>query len=254
MRVMSAVDAMRAHSCASDATTALAPTRKTHYDSSCMAHRTYSEAEVQEILRVAIERHSQQASLNRQDIEDIATDMGLEAPAIRRAIEQFDRTHELEAELVVLRRRRHHSLWSTSATWLIVNGGMWGLCAVTQSGFWNACYWTAGVSGTLLLLKAQWTLFRNPDKDRRRAEKRLAARHSADHQREKKRSRAKPPQRQRSASSRSGQGSPSMTQLEALIERGVTELLEAAAKKMGLNPKEPPAPNSEKKKDPADRG
>lgn len=200
-----------------------------------MDERTYSEDEVQAVLRRAVEQHSQQTALRREDLFSIAEDMGIPAKTVRSAILDVERDSALTDELAVLQRSRRHSLASSFVTWAVVNGGLLGVCAATQAGFWDVCYWTLGIWGTLLVLKAQRTIFPNPDRDRRRAEKSYskriaaeqldAARHRTVLEREARRLRPRP----------AGGTSNLMNQLDAIVEQGVTDLVEAAARKMGVS-------------------
>lgn len=200
-----------------------------------MSAPTYTEDEVQAIFRQAVEQHSQQTALGRDDLISIAEDMGIPAQAVHNAILEVERDRVVSKELTRLNRSRRHSLGSAVATWAIVNAGLFGLCAATGGRFWIACYWTVGVWGTIILLKAQHALFPSLDKDRLKAEKTLRKR-KATAQLEEARQRTILEREARRARPRSSSGRRDVLgQLDTIIEQGVSDLLQGAARKMGIS-------------------
>ena len=96
--------------------------------------RTYSDDEVREILRLAIEREASDPSgLGRDDLLHAAAELGIPTEAIDRAIAQVEHDRVLDAEITALRAERRRSLVSHATTWVIVCTALLGLDVLDRS-------------------------------------------------------------------------------------------------------------------------
>ncbi len=190
-----------------------------------MATRRYTEEEVTAILRRAVERHGGGGLLEREDLVEAAREVGIEPSAVHDAIDEFDRDRDLQREIDLLRRQRQRELGSSAATWAIVNTGLLALCGATGGDWLWACAWTAGPWGMWLLLRAKGALLPNPRRERKLALRALEERQERERRRRVARLRA---ERARGA----GWG------VESMLEQGVSELLSAAARRMGVRVEE----------------
>jgi hypothetical protein len=182
-----------------------------------MAERTYTDAQVREILRRAVEQGTDNGRLGRDDLIAAARDVGIAAEAVEAAITEVETEHELTEEMAKLQRERRHELASSFGTWAIVNAGLFGIDWATGGGWWF--YWPLGTWGIALLLRLKGEVFANRARDRKAAERRMELRRR---QREREQAEAR---RQRSRRTDS-------SGLEGVIERGVEELLGAAARRI----------------------
>src|SRR3954462_7475429 len=91
-----------------------------------MPERTYTEAQVREILRRAGERGTDAGGLGREDLIAAAGDGGMAPGAVDVAIGGLEEGTELTEELVKLQRERRQGLPSSFSTWAIVNTGLFG--------------------------------------------------------------------------------------------------------------------------------
>jgi hypothetical protein len=184
-----------------------------------MAERTYTDEQVREILRRAVQRGSDTGGLAREDLLAAAGDVGIAPEAVDAAILELESEGELKEELSTLQRERRHGLASAFATWGIVNAGLFGIDWVTGGGWWF--YWPLGSWGIVLLLRLKGEMFADRDRDRKEAQRRLEQRRR---RREREQAEAR---RQRERAQRQNSGG-----LEAVIERGVEDLLGAAARRI----------------------
>jgi hypothetical protein len=194
-----------------------------------MSERSYSEDEVREILRRAVDRDAgQSGQLDRARLVAAAQEIGIDPAAIDHAILDIERDRAVDLELTSLRLERRHDFISSLSTWGIVNSGLFAIDWANGGGWWF--YWPLTVWGMMLMLRYKGLLFKNDIKDRRQAASKLEAR-----QVELARQAAK--QRRKSKG----------RQLEEVIERGVDLLVAAAARRLDSNqhpsrPPEPPPP------------
>jgi 2TM domain-containing protein len=195
-----------------------------------MPERSFSEDEVREILRRAVDRDAgQSGQLDRDRLVAAAEEIGIGAADVDHAIAEIERDRTLESELAALRLERRHEFVSSVSTFGIVNTGLLAIDWANGGGWWF--YWPLTVWGMLLMLRYKGLLFKNETRDRKRAAQRLEARHE-----ELARQVAK---QRRKAKSR---------QLEAVIERGVDLLVAAAARHLegdrraARSPEPPPPP------------
>lgn len=184
-----------------------------------MPERTYTDAQVREILRRAVAQGTDTGGLGREDLIAAARDVGIAAEAVDAAIVELETESELSEELVKLQRERRHELASSFSTWAIVNTGLFGLDWATGGGWWF--YWPLGTWGIALLLRLKGELFANRASDRKAAERRVQLRRA---QREREQAEARREQARKQRQDSSG--------LEGVIERGVQELLGAAARRI----------------------
>ena len=192
-----------------------------------MVERRYTDEEVAAIRRRAVERQSGEGLLDRDDLVEAAREVGIDSRAVHDAILEFDGDRDLEREIALLRRHRRRQLASNFGTWAIVNGGLLGLCFATGGEWLQACAWTAGPWAVALLLRGKSALFPNPAKERAKGVAALEERRARE-----RRERAA----QRKAERRDkGEG----RGVDEILERGVSELLSAAARRMGARVEEP---------------
>jgi len=184
-----------------------------------MPERIYTDAQVREILRRAVERGTDAGGLGHDDLMAAAGEVGIAPEAVETAITELEAEGELQEELAKLRSERRHDLASHFATWAIVNAGLFGIDWATGGGWWF--YWPLGSWGIFLLLRLKGEVFAKPAEDRRTAERRMELR-----QRRREREQAEARRRSERAKRQDSSG------LEGVIERGVEELLGAAARRI----------------------
>jgi hypothetical protein len=184
-----------------------------------MPERTYTDEQVREILRRAVERSAGPGGLDREDLIAAAADVGIGAEAVHTAIGELERESELQEEVAKLKRERRRSLASNFSTWAIVSSGLFGIDWATGGGWWF--YWPLGGWGVLLLLELKGALFANPAHDQEKAAQRISHR-----QRQREREQAEQ-RRLHERERRQRLGG-----IEGAVERGVEELLSAAARRI----------------------
>jgi hypothetical protein len=185
-----------------------------------MPDRTYTDAEVREILRRAVERGPENGGLARADLIAAAQDAGISPRAVETAIQELDSERELNEEVEKLKRERRHEVASSVGTWAIVNTGLFAIDWANGGGWWF--YWPLGIWGLTIALKLKGALLPNPAHERQEAERRLARRQR---QREREQSQARRREEEARKQVRGG--------LEGVIERGVEDLMDAAARRIG---------------------
>src|SRR5690606_12076460 len=116
-----------------------------------MKEHSYTEDEVREILRRAVERDAAQAThLDRERLIQAAAEIGIDRVTVDHAIEEVERERDVERELLSLRRERKHELISSVGTWGIVNSGLLAIDVATGEGLWF--YWPLTIWAMVLLL------------------------------------------------------------------------------------------------------
>jgi hypothetical protein len=194
-----------------------------------MPERSFSEEEVREILRRAVDREAgRSGGLDRERLIAAAQEIGIDAAHVDHAIHEVERDRGVETELASLRLERRHEAVSSLSTFGIVNSGLLALDFANGGGWFF--YWPLTVWGMILLLRYKGLLFKNDLKDRKAAAERIEKR-----QAELERQLAK--QRRKAKGQR----------LEDVIERGVDALVEAASRHLeggrrSARPPEPPPP------------
>lgn len=194
-----------------------------------MAERTFSEEEVREILRRAVDREAGRGGgLDRERLIAAAQEIGIDAAHVDHAIGEVERDRSVEKELASMRLERRHEAVSGLGTFGIVNSGLLAIDWANGGGWFF--YWPLTIWGMMLLLRYKGLVFKNDSKDRKAAAERIEKRHAElERQLAKQRRKAK------------GQ------RIEDVIERGVDRLVEAASRHLeGARPPErapePPPP------------
>jgi len=194
-----------------------------------MPERSFSEEEVREILRRAVDREAGRGEgLDRERLIAAASEIGIDAAHVDAAIREVERDRTIDNELATLRLERRHELVSSASTFGIVNAGLVAI-DVANGGGWFF-YWPLTIWGMILLLRYKGLLFRNDFKDKKEAAARIEKRQAElERQLAKKRRKEK------------GQ------RLEDVIERGVDALVDAASRHLdggrrSARPPEPPPP------------
>ncbi|HVZ30954.1 MAG TPA: 2TM domain-containing protein [Polyangiaceae bacterium] len=184
-----------------------------------MPDRTYTDAEVREILRRAVARGAASGGLGRQDLIEAARDVGIDASAVDAAMREVDGERDLNEELAKLKQERHRELASSVGTWAIVNAGLFAIDWANGGGWWF--YWPLCTWGLALALRLKGVVLANPTRDQREAERRLEQRN-----RERERQQAEERRREQASRRELGRG------IEGAIERGVQEIFSAAARRI----------------------
>ncbi len=175
-----------------------------------MAKRQYSDEEVREILRVAIEREENDpAGLAREDVVRAASEVGISEASIDRAIVEIEREREIATEVAAIKMERRRALLSHASTWAIVNAMLFGIDWMSGPGYWF--YYPLFGWGIAVALQARSTLLANPARARATALKRIGKRAR---RREKEARRARQKQVEK--------------ELEEAVEQGVAAVLGAA--------------------------
>lgn len=185
-----------------------------------MPDRTYTDAEVREILRRAVERGNVSGGLAREDLVAAAQDAGISASAVETAIRELDGERDLNEEVAKLKRERRHEANSSLATWAIVNAALFAIDWAHGGGWWF--YWPLCIWGLFVALKLKGALLPNPAHERQEAERRLARR-----ERQREREWAESRRREGELRKRARGG------LDGVIERGVEDIFDAAARRIG---------------------
>jgi hypothetical protein len=194
-----------------------------------MPERSFSEEEVREILRRAVDREAgRSGGLDRERLIAAAQEIGIDAAHVNAAIREVERDRTIDNELATLRLERRHELVSSVSTFGIVNSGLLAIDWANGGGWFF--YWPLTIWGMILLLRYKGLLFKNDFKDRKQAAERIEKRQAeVERQQAKERRKAK------------GQ------RLEDVVERGVDALVEAASRRLDAGrrsgrPQEPPPP------------
>jgi hypothetical protein len=211
-----------------------------------VADRSYTDDEVEAIFRRAIERQQTQADgLGHEELVAAAHEMGLDDAAIGRAVREVEREHvEVEIEQQVRARKRagwvRHLL-----SYLVIVGSMVGLHLLGLVGPW--VWWVVFGWGAGFLLSTPGA-FRAPSEkeldrahDRRnRRERRKAEAEERRRRTEMKRVAQMERERRRLEAAKQGR-SPMESEIEHVVEEGVSLLLRLAATKLreAAQPEEP---------------
>lgn len=194
--------------------------------------RSYSDDELEAILRRALERQAETGDgFGHDELVAAAREVGLDEDAVERAIHEISHERGRERIREDIKRRRREKWVRHLVTYLAVVGGLLGLHAIAVAGAW--VFWVAFGWGIGLVLDTYGKL-RNPtddevEREAQRINRRERRRLQAEARREAKRRRA---EERANRASRRGQRSEAGEQLERVIEEGVTLLLGVAAKKI----------------------
>jgi len=179
-----------------------------------MPSRTYSDDEVREILRRAVEQSSVEGGgLTREELIEAARDAGIEASAVHDAIGVVERDREVQGEILALRKKDRKTLASNVLSWAIIALGLLAMRFFGAGGWWFI--WPMGAWAIFLLLRLKGVLLESPEKVRERAERRIEHR-----RRQQKRSSGHIDHRKKIEAAQN-------------VERGLEELLGAAARRSG---------------------
>lgn len=198
--------------------------------------RSYTDDELQAILRRALERQAERADgFGHDELVAAAREVGLDEDAVERAIDEISRERGYERIRESLKRRRRERWLRHLVAYLAVVGGLLGLHALALVGAW--VFWVAFGWGIGLALDTYGKL-RAPteeevEREARRIARRERRRRKAQERREAKRRRAE--ERAMRAKQRHHHHHPrseASEQLERVIDEGVALLLKVAAKKI----------------------
>jgi len=181
-----------------------------------MATRSYTDDEVQAILRRAIERQQAESDgLGHDELVAAAREIGLDDAAIDRAVTELEHEDEGKALAAKVKARKRSAFWKHLFTYLIIVGSMLGLHFVGLAGawvFWVVFGWGAGV------LLSMPRAFREPSEqeleDASRKQNRRDRRRQMHQARKLEREREEERRRMR----RLGIKSPAQTEIEHAVE------------------------------------
>lgn len=140
-----------------------------------MPGRTYSEEEVREILRRAVEKSAMAGpGLTREDLLTTARDAGIDPAAVEDAITTLEWDREVSEEVLLSRRAERRKLASSFLTWAIITVGLFAIHWFSGGSLWFV--WLVGVWAVVLLLRLKGAFFANPESERRRAERNVEQR------------------------------------------------------------------------------
>ena len=183
-----------------------------------MSGRRYTDDEVREILRRAVDHDAEDhSSLSHADLIDAAGEIGISADAVDAAAADLSVTDDVRAEVERRRARRRRRFGRHLVTYLLVNAFLFAIDFLTPGGPWF--YYPLLGWGLLLALHGSGLLFTSEGDDREAAQK-LVDRRRQREQRRRERQR-------RRDTSRKVHG-----EFERAVEEGVAALLAAAARKM----------------------
>lgn len=114
--------------------------------------RTYTQEDVNAILRRALERPELASGLSHRELLETAEEVGIERAAIERAITEVDRERELEALREQWQIEKKTALRTSLITWAFMSLILVLVDVFTPGGPWF--YWVLAPWGLLLLLRA----------------------------------------------------------------------------------------------------
>ncbi len=194
--------------------------------------RTYTDQELEAILRRALEQQSAQGDgFGHDELVAAAREVGLDDQAVERAIAELSR-ERTEAQIVEGLRAKRRQRWVRHlVTYLAVVGGFLGLHLLGLVGLW--VYWMAVGWGIGLVLDTYGKLRAPTDeeveRERQRLDRKERRRRKAEARLEARRQQAE--QRAQRAARRQ-QRAETGKQVERVVEEGVALLLTVAAKKI----------------------
>jgi len=184
----------------------------------------YSDEEVREILRRAVDRQPDSEGLTRADLHAAARDIGISAEALDQAIADVREKREIEVYRERLRAGRKRRFLRSVSTWAVVNAGLFGIDFLTSGGEPSWFLYPLLIWGGFLALRGVRLLWsEDSDEDLRRRVRRDRERERARRDREAERRRKKEASEGRRRAEE---------EFEGAVERGVTALLGAAARKL----------------------
>jgi hypothetical protein len=115
-------------------------------------HRTYTQEDVNAILRRALQRPEFTSGLSHHEFIETAQEVGIEPAALERAITEVDRERQLGALREQWRLEKKAALRTSLITWAWVSLLVVLIDVFTPGGPWF--YWVLVPGGMLLLLRA----------------------------------------------------------------------------------------------------
>ncbi len=172
----------------------------------------FTEHEVKEILRRAIERDaSRVGTMGPRELLDIATELGVSTEDVSAAIAEVTAERELQRTMSGILEQRRRALGGALSSWVLTSGILFGVDWLTGPGWW--VQWPVAAWGLALVFQTRRAYFADRDHLRRKAQARIERLRRRD---EKAR------RRERNAKLERG--------LELALERGVSALVNAATK------------------------
>lgn len=194
--------------------------------------RSYTDEELQAILRRALQRQAAKADgFGHDELMAAAREVGLDEDDVERAIAELAHERSLDDVRTSMVKRRREKWLRHLVTYLVVVGGLLGMHALTLAGSW--VFWVAFGWGIGIALDTYKTL-RGPteeevSRERDRLNRKERRKRAAEARREAKRRRL---EELRTRRERKRARSEASEQLERVIEEGVTLLLGVAARKL----------------------
>jgi hypothetical protein len=185
----------------------------------------YSDEEMKEILRRALESDASSDGIEHEDLVAAAAEVGIDRELVERAaIEMRDEQEALE-NVKQRQRKRRRGFWKSLGTFAVVNAFLFAIDFVTPGGPWF--YWPLlgwGLFMALHGLRVLPPMSADTERELVEREKRRIAR-----QRAKEARRLAKEAERRARRERKGDLSSAESAFEAAVEEGVTALLDALA-------------------------
>lgn len=174
-----------------------------------MAERHYTDEEAKEILRRAI-ASEEPGAVGHDDLIAAAEEVGISREAVEEAIAEVQIISEVDQMVLRRRARRRRGFWRSLGFYVVVNGFLFALDAVTPGGPWF--HWPLLGWGLMMALSALKVFFPDDERDHREAARALSRRKAQEERERRKRERKR-----------------KNRDLEDVIEDGVEMLLGALA-------------------------
>lgn len=137
-----------------------------------MSQRTYDRDEVEAILRVALERADAVEGLTRDELAEVAAEVGIPVTDLDGAIELIEREREVQQAMArIVAERRRGFYWALGNATIVT--AFLGVVDYVQGPGWWVPY-VAAVWGMALTFRGRRAFFAHPEDIEKLARKRLA--------------------------------------------------------------------------------
>lgn len=140
-----------------------------------MSDKTFNAEQVRKILEMAVEHeHSMGDGMTQRELVAAGRELGMQPERIEQAIVALERQEPVQAEVARIQARRVRRLKSHAVTFALVNLVLFGINVLTGGVWWF--FWPLLGWGLGLALQSKGVLMPDDERDRRKAELRLAQR------------------------------------------------------------------------------
>lgn len=140
---------------------------------------TYSQEDIQHILQIALSRQVETGEFSREQLLEIATELGISAQLLQLAEQEWQQQQSLKRKRQDFDLYRQQQLRKSGIKYLIVNGFLLILNSLTGLGFPWAVY-VLVIWGLSLSLQA-WNVYSSKGEDYERAFQQWYRRHQLRH-------------------------------------------------------------------------